>query len=103
MDDLQFALNTRKHESTGFTPAFLNFGRELELIQTLNKDLINIEEIESQEIGKWVERPNRLKIIKHEVQKHLEVENEKHKKQVRQVTSQLGHERYKEKYIVKAK
>ena len=45
------------------TPAFLNFGRELEPIQTLNKDLINAEEIESQEIGKWVERLNRLKII----------------------------------------
>ena len=46
LDDLQFALNTSKHASTGFTPAFLNFRRELEPIQTLNKDLINIEKIE---------------------------------------------------------
>ena len=51
LDDLQFTLNTSKYASTGFTPAFLNFGRELEPIQTLNKDLINIEKIESQEVG----------------------------------------------------
>ena len=62
------------------TPAFLNFGRELEPIQTLNKDLINAEEIESQEIGKWVERLNRLKIIKDEVQTNLEVANERQAK-----------------------
>ena len=41
LDDLQFALNTKKNSSTGFTSAFLNFGRELEPIQTLNKDLVN--------------------------------------------------------------
>ena len=70
LEDLQFALNTSKHASTGFTLAFLNFGRELEPIQTLNKDLINIEGIEAQEVGKWVERLNRLKIIKDEVQKN---------------------------------
>ena len=52
LDDLQFALNTSKHASTGFTPTFLKFGRELEPIQTLNKDLINIEKIESLEVGK---------------------------------------------------
>ena len=52
MDDLQFALHTSKHASIGFTLAFLNFGRELEPIQTLNNDLINVEEIESQEIGR---------------------------------------------------
>ena len=77
LEDLQFALNTSKHASTGFTPAFLNFGRELEPIQTLKKDLINAEEVESQEIGKWVERLNRLKIIKDEVQKNLELANER--------------------------
>ena len=66
--------------STCFTPAFLNFGRELESIQTLNKDLINAEEIESQEIGKWVERLYRLKIIKDIVQKNLEVANERQDK-----------------------
>ena len=75
LDDLQFALNTSKHASTGFTPAFFNFGRELEPIQTLNKDLINAEEI-----GKWVERLNRLKIIKDGVQNNLEVANERQTK-----------------------
>ena len=80
MDDLQFALNTSKHASTGFTPAFLNFGRKLEPIQTFNKDLINAEERESQEIGKWVGRLNRFKIIKDEVQKNLEVANERQAK-----------------------
>ena len=29
LDYLQFALNTSKHASTGFTPAFLHFGRVL--------------------------------------------------------------------------
>ena len=77
LDDLQFTLNTSKHASTGFTPAFLNFGRELEPIQTLNKDLINIEKIESQEVGKWVERLNRLKRIKDKVQKNLKLANER--------------------------
>ena len=80
LDDLQFALNTSKHASTGFTPAFLNFRRELEPIQTLNKDLGNMEEIESQKVSKWVERLNRLKIIKVGVQKNLEVANEKQAK-----------------------
>ena len=80
LDDLQFALNASKHASTGFTPAFLNFGRELEPIQTLKEDLINALEIESQEIGKWVERLNRSKIIKDEVQTNLEVANERQAK-----------------------
>ena len=80
LDDLQFALNTSKDASTGITPAFLNFGRKLEPIQTLKKDLINIEKIESQEVGKWVERQNRLKIIKDEVQKNLELANERQAK-----------------------
>ena len=53
LDNLQFTLNTSKHSSTGFTPDFLNFGRILEPIQTLNKDLVNIEEINSQEISKF--------------------------------------------------
>ena len=73
-------MNTSKHASTGFTPAFLNFGRESEPIQTFNKDFIKIEEIESQEVGKWVERLNRLKLIKTEVQKNLELANERQAK-----------------------
>ena len=30
LPDLVFAMNTSKHDSTGFSPAFLNFGRELD-------------------------------------------------------------------------
>ena len=55
LDDLQFAMNTSKHSSTGFTPAFLNFGRKLEPTQTLNKDLVDIKEIETHNVSKWVE------------------------------------------------
>ena len=40
----------------------------------------NAEEVESQEIDKWVERLNRLKIIKDEVQKNLELANERQAK-----------------------
>ena len=49
-------------------------------IQTLNKDLIYIEKIDSQEIGKWVQRLKRLKIIKDEVQKNIELANERQAK-----------------------
>ena len=80
LDDLQFALNTSKHASTGFTPAFPNFGRELEPIQTLNKDLLNVKKIESQKVRKWVERLNRLKIVKDEVQENLDLANERQAK-----------------------
>lgn len=45
--DFEFALNTSRHDSTGFSPAFLNFGRELEAPSTLyqaqnksNQDLL---------------------------------------------------------------
>lgn len=37
MADFMFALNTARHESTGFSPAFLNFGRELEVPGALSK------------------------------------------------------------------
>ena len=49
-------------------------------MKTLKKDLINIEKIESQEVGKWVERLNRLKIVKDEVQKNVELANERQAK-----------------------
>lgn len=35
--EIMFALNSSKHESTGFSPAFLNFGRELELPTNINE------------------------------------------------------------------
>lgn len=35
LPDFEFALNTSRHDSTGFSPAFLNFGRELEAPSTL--------------------------------------------------------------------
>ena len=59
--DLQFALNASKNSSTGFTLAFFNFGRGLEPIQTLNKDLVDIKGVELQNVIKWVER-QKLKI-----------------------------------------
>jgi len=35
LPDFEFALNTSRHDWTGFSPAFLNFGRELEAPSTL--------------------------------------------------------------------
>lgn len=35
LPELSFAINTARHSSTGFSPAFLNFGRELEVPKAL--------------------------------------------------------------------
>ncbi|KAJ8917920.1 hypothetical protein NQ315_002614 [Exocentrus adspersus] len=35
LPDFQLAINSSKHESTGFSPAFLNFGRQLHLPDTV--------------------------------------------------------------------
>ena len=37
--DLVFAINSSRHESTGFSPAFLNFGRELDPPNPLYRDV----------------------------------------------------------------
>lgn len=39
--DLVFALNMSRHESTGFSPAFSNFGRELEPPAALSRPPVN--------------------------------------------------------------
>ena len=49
-------------------------------MQTLNKEFADIEGMETQNISKWVEKLNRLKIIKKEVQRNLGVANEKQAK-----------------------
>lgn len=37
LPDVQLAINSARHDSTGFSPAFLNFGRELELPNSLHR------------------------------------------------------------------
>ncbi|KAJ8928839.1 hypothetical protein NQ314_018536 [Rhamnusium bicolor] len=38
LPDFQLALNSSRHDSTEFTPAFLNFGHELTLLNTVYQD-----------------------------------------------------------------
>jgi Integrase core domain. len=42
--DFKFAINSARHESTGFTPSFLNFGRELEVPKALYRNKESIPE-----------------------------------------------------------
>lgn len=63
--DLLFAVNTSRHDSTGYTPAYLNFGRELEppkalyrLIRPEPEGTKSLEEPRLSDIG---EHSNRLK------------------------------------------
>lgn len=39
--DLVFAINTSRQESTGFSPAFLNFGRELEVPKAIYRNSVS--------------------------------------------------------------
>lgn len=39
LSDLKFALNTSRHESSGYTPAFLNFVRELTVPKILRQEV----------------------------------------------------------------
>lgn len=80
LDDVQFALNTSKNSSTNFTPAFLNLGRELQPVQTLKSEIENSDEIEFQEVDKWTDRLRKLQLIKEEVQKNLNLANERQAK-----------------------
>lgn len=81
IEDVQFALNTSKHIYTGFTPAFLNFGRELQLLQTFRNDIEDFDEVKFQEVDKWTERLRKLQLINEEVQKNLNEANENQAKQ----------------------
>lgn len=63
-----FVMNTARHDSTRFTPAFLNFGRELEISPALHRFIQTTQEREPnptlQEITEQqVERLQKLKDI----------------------------------------
>ncbi|KAJ8928968.1 hypothetical protein NQ314_018393 [Rhamnusium bicolor] len=44
LPEFTLSINTSRHESTGFTPAMLNFGKELALPSPLNKDRYNTDD-----------------------------------------------------------
>lgn len=68
---LMYAMNTARHDSTGFTPAFLNFGRELEIPPALHRSVqppshpeeMNEPEDEMTQQAEQVERLQKLKDI----------------------------------------
>lgn len=94
MDDLQFALDTRKHSSMGFTLVFFNLGRELQAVQSLDKDLGDKDEIKYQDIEKWTERMRKLHIIIEEVVTKLDTssnnEAKLHNSRRRLISFELG-------------
>ncbi|XP_018568341.1 uncharacterized protein LOC108908706 [Anoplophora glabripennis] len=59
LDDFKFANNSARHESTGFTPSFLNFGRELEVPKALYRNEEPVPEEEPSNADREIRR-NRL-------------------------------------------
>ena len=72
---LNFSLNRSKNSATQFTPAFSKFGRELEPLQALKREIEDLDKIKMQDTDKWSDKLRRLKIIKEEVQKNLDGAN----------------------------
>lgn len=68
LNEFRLAMNTAIHESTGFTPAFLNFGRELRLPGSLHPDLETEDSKDTEEIE---ERMLWLRHLKDKVSSNL--------------------------------
>lgn len=72
LHEFQFATNTAVHSSTGFSPAFLNFGRNPEVPQTLRAEVSARREVFPGSITEWQERMIRLSHIRDLVKKSME-------------------------------
>jgi transposase InsO family protein len=51
LSDLVFAINSSRHDSTGFSPAFLNFGREMDPPKPLYRDPVSREIVQDSPTG----------------------------------------------------
>jgi hypothetical protein len=68
LSDLVFAINSSRHDSTGFSPAFLNFGRELDPPNPLYREISPTEsdtnrppDDDATRVSSHVERIRKLK------------------------------------------
>ncbi|KAL7296583.1 hypothetical protein TKK_0010012 [Trichogramma kaykai] len=76
--ELTFAFNTAFGTSTGFSPAYLNFGRNPRTIVTIRNELENAPcSLESLTPEMWADRMSRLPAIYDFVRKNLATANEK--------------------------
>lgn len=69
LSEFRLAINTAVQESTGYTPALLNFGRELRLPKALHHDVE--EEIDEKPPENPHDRLRILKVLRQKVQKSL--------------------------------
>ena len=75
--ELQFALNSTVHSSTKYSPAFLNFGRELLPMNSLYRQATPLEQDAADPVqlrkntGEWAVRMGKLKELSHLVEQNL--------------------------------
>jgi len=76
LSEIQFALNSVVQDSTGFSPAFLNFGRELKPFSSLRTEVSGSDDIPSLEVSQenlkgWAKRIAKLKEFYHIAEDHM--------------------------------
>ncbi|XP_073995584.1 uncharacterized protein [Rhodnius prolixus] len=81
LQKIAFALRTAKHESTGYTPVYLNFGRELQACSdNAQQNITNPDELDVAAREAFAQKFNKVKYLWSEVVKNLTNAYEKAKR-----------------------
>ena len=70
--EFRHAVNTAVQSSTKVSPAFLNFGRQLQPVKSLRREMEGTKLIERLEPGVWEDRLKRLDALRDLVSKHMD-------------------------------
>ncbi|XP_032690479.1 uncharacterized protein LOC116853476 [Odontomachus brunneus] len=90
VNDFRFVYNSAHHTSLGASPAFLNFGRELEAPQTLRRRSEATSEVNAREPGEWTARMRRLDAVHAWVREHLDTAYQEQAYNLRQLPRRFG-------------